>query len=51
MDTSAIISANKDINRTTHGLGSLFETGSPVFDVREVAQANKMRDENGNVLD
>jgi len=51
MDTSAIISRSGDPNRTTHGLGNLFETGKPVFDVREVAQANKMRDENGNVLD
>ena len=48
---SAYLYEMKDPRRTTRGLGNIFETGSPVFDEREVAQANKMRDENGNVLD
>ena len=51
MDTSAAIYRSRDPQRTTMGLGNLFEVGSPTFDVREVAQANKARDEKGNVLD
>lgn len=50
-DDSAYLYNMRDPRRTTHGLGNIFESGSPVFDEREVAQANKMRDENGNILD
>lgn len=51
MDTSAAIYRSRDPQRTTMGLGNLFEVGSPTFDIREVAQANKARDEQGNILD
>ena len=51
MDTSAAIYRSRDPQRTTMGLGNIFEVGSPTFDIREVAQANKARDEQGNVLD
>ena len=51
MDTSAAIYRSRDPQRTTMGLGNLFEVGSPTFDIREVAQANKARDEKGNILD
>lgn len=51
LDTEASILRSRDPNRSTMGLGNIYETGSPVFDVREVAQANKMRDADGNVLD
>lgn len=48
---SAYLYESQDPRRTTHGLGNIYETGAPVFDEREVAQANKMRDEDGTVLD
>ena len=51
MDTSAIMYRSKDPQRTTMGLGNIYEVGTPTFDVREVAQANKARDEYGNILD
>ena len=51
MDTSAAIYRSRDPQRTTMGLGNIFEVGSPTFDIREVAQANKARDEKGNILD
>ena len=51
MDTSAIMYRSRDPQRTTMGLGNVYEVGTPTFDVREVAQANKARDEFGNVLD
>lgn len=50
-DDTAYLYEVRDPRRTTHGLSNIFETGSPVFDEREVAQANNMRDENGNILD
>ena len=48
---TAVIYNSRDPYRTTVGLKNLFEVGTPTFDVREVAQANKARDEQGNVLD
>lgn len=48
---TAVIYNSRDPYRTTVGLKNLFEVGTPTFDVREVAQANKARDENGNILD
>lgn len=51
MNTSAIMYRSRDPQRTTMGLGNVYEVGTPTFDVREVAQANKARDEFGNVLD
>ena len=51
MDTSAIMYRSRDPQRTTMGLGNVYEVGTPTFDVREVAQANKARDEHGNILD
>lgn len=47
----AVIVPFHDKNRSTYGTGNLWETGSPTFSDREVAQANFVRDENGNVLD
>lgn len=32
------------------GVGNLFEVGGPSFSMREVAQANTARDEDGNLL-
>ena len=32
------------------GLGNIYEAGNPTFDIREVAQANTVSDENGNDL-
>jgi hypothetical protein len=40
-----------DKNRHTQGLGNIWHKGEAVFSDREVAQANYVRDENGNVLD
>lgn len=40
-----------DRNRSTHGTSNIWENGSKTFSDREVAQANFVRDENGNVLD
>ena len=48
---SAILTPFHDKNRTTYGTANLWETGSATFSDREVAQANYVRDENGNVLD
>lgn len=47
----AVLTPFHDKNRSTYGTGNLWETGSPTFSDREVAQANFVRDENGNVLD
>ena len=49
-DTAKIISA-KDPERTARGLTDPFSINGPSFDIREVAQANKVLDENGNELD
>lgn len=49
-DTAKIISA-KDPERTSRGLTDPFSVNGPSFDIREVAQANKVLDENGNELD
>lgn len=51
MDTSAYFIPVSDKNRTTQGLGNIWQTGTPTFSDREVAQAQKVRDENGNELD
>lgn len=48
---SAVLTPFHDKNRTTYGTGNLWETGTPTFSDREVAQANFVRDENGNKLD
>lgn len=48
---SATITPFHDKNRTTYGTANLWETGSATFSDREVAQANFVRDENGNKLD
>lgn len=50
-DVSAMISPFHDKNRSTYGTRNLWETGSATFSEREVAQANFVRDENGNKLD
>lgn len=48
---SAVLTPFHDKNRTTYGTANLWETGTPTFSDREVAQANFVRDENGNKLD
>lgn len=50
-NVSAVITPFHDKNRTTYGTANLWETGSATFSDREVAQANFVRDENGNKLD
>ena len=50
-DDSAYITRTKDPNRHQMGIGNLFQTGKAAFSEREVAQANKVLDENGNQLD
>ena len=50
-NVSAVITPFHDKNRTTYGTANLWETGTPTFSDREVAQANFVRDENGNKLD
>lgn len=42
---------NKDPQRHQIGMSGVNVTGDPSWDEREVAQANFVRDENGNVLD
>lgn len=51
LDTSAYITNIKDKNRSTIGTGNIWQTGDPVYSDREVAQANYVRDEAGNMLD
>jgi len=51
MDTSAYLLPVSDKNRTTQGLGNIWQTGTPTFSDREVAQAQKVRDSEGNELD
>lgn len=48
---SPIIIEHKDRNRRTFGAENIWQIGNPNFSDSEVAQANKMRDEDGNVLD
>ena len=50
-DLSAYMLEASDKNRHTQGLGNIWQKGDAVFSDREVAQANYVRDENGNVLD
>lgn len=50
-NSSAYMLQAADKNRHTQGLGNIWQKGDAVFSDREVAQANYVRDENGNVLD
>lgn len=50
-DVSAVISASHDPYRHSMGLRNLYDIGDPQFSIKEVAQANFARDENGNKLD
>lgn len=50
-DVSAVISASHDPYRHSMGLRNLYDIGNPQFSIKEVAQANLVRDENGNILD
>lgn len=50
-DDTAYMVRSKDPNRRQIGIGNLFQTGAASFSEREVAQANKVIDENGNELD
>jgi hypothetical protein len=38
-------------NKTTLGLGNIWEIGTPTFSDAEIAQAKNVLDENGNELD
>lgn len=49
-DDSAYIVNSKDPQRHSVGIGNIFETGAASFSEREVAQANRATDENGNDL-
>lgn len=50
-DDTAYMVRSKDPSRRQIGIGNLFQTGVASFSEREVAQANKVIDENGNQLD
>ena len=50
-DDTARIVRTRDPQRHAIGIGNIFETGAPSFSEREVAQSNKVLDENGNQLD
>lgn len=50
-DLNAVIMPWHDRNRSTYGTANIWEKGSKTFSDREVAQANFVRDENGNKLD
>lgn len=50
-DVSAVLSASHDPYRHSMGLRNLYDIGDPQFSLKEVAQANFVRDENGNELD
>ena len=50
-DVSAVLSASHDPYRHSMGLRNLYDIGDPQFSLKEVAQANFVRDENGNKLD
>ena len=49
--TVKMIRNSGDPQRHSVGISGMGRTGDPVFDEREVAQANFVRDENGNKLD
>lgn len=49
-DTSVTLYSNPDPWRKSRGMQGIRSEGDPSFDIREVAQANYMRDENGNIL-
>lgn len=51
LDTSVIMLSASDKNRHSQGLGNIWQKGDPTFSDREIAQANFVRDENGNVLE
>lgn len=51
MDDRAVMLQTSDKNRHSHGLSNIWHKGKPTFSDREVAQANFVRDENGNILD
>lgn len=51
LDTSVIMLSASDKNRHSQGLSNIWQKGDPTFSDREIAQANFVRDENGNVLD
>lgn len=48
---TAYMRRSRDPERHQIGIGNLFRTGEASFTEREVAQENKVLDENGNVLD
>lgn len=50
-DVSAVLSPSKDPYRRSAGLRTPYSIEDPSFSMKEVAQTNKVRDENGNVLD
>lgn len=50
-DDTARIVRTRDPQRHAIGIGNIFETGAPSFSEREVAQSNKVLDENGIELD
>lgn len=50
-DFSAVLTPWHDRNRSTYGTSNIWEKGSKTFSDREVAQANFVRDSEGNVLD
>ena len=50
-DATVRMIRNSDSQRHSVGISGMGRTGDPVFDEREVAQANFVRDENGNKLD
>ena len=47
---SARVQVGYNPDRRSMGVGNLFEVGGPSFSMREVAQANIARDEEGNLL-
>jgi hypothetical protein len=49
-DDSAYMIRSSDPNRHQIGIGNLFQQGKATFSEREVAQGNKVLDENGNRL-
>ena len=50
-DNTARIVRSRDPQRHAVGIGNIFETGAPSFSEREVAQSNKVLDENSKQLD
>ena len=51
MNDSVYMLEASDKNRHSHGLSNIWHKGEASFSDREVAQANYVRDEEGNVLD